>query len=333
VQTSRSTKPSGGSAFSQILHAAGFRALESAAFAAYSPLVIFSYALGPVLIISSHVGSLLVFAVGLTWGGLLWLVSLYLIRMLATTAIYHRLLTHKSYRAPAIFLWLGCIVAASAGQMGPSWWKAHHVMHHKYSDQALDPHSPVVPNSGIKGFISSQAGWQIPHNFPERLPADVENDLVLRTIDRFHFIPPIALGIISYQIGGLSFLAAFFLSTTILYHGVATVNSLSHIWGEQPFQTADNSRNNLLVSILTLGEGWHNLHHAIPSSCRHGYTIKQGLVVRLLDPTFSFIKLLESLNIASRLRLPTHQDLLEYQRIPNASGRESTRSPVPTLTP
>ncbi|MEM6404959.1 MAG: fatty acid desaturase, partial [Cyanobacteria bacterium P01_D01_bin.116] len=124
----------------------------------YSPLTIVSYTIGPILVVSSHFGSLLVFKTGLSWGAAAWILFLYLIRMLATTAIYHRLLTHKSYQAPAPVLWLGSIVAASAGHMGPSWWKAHHLTHHQHSDSELDPHSPYRKSNAIAGFFWSQAG-------------------------------------------------------------------------------------------------------------------------------------------------------------------------------
>jgi stearoyl-CoA desaturase (delta-9 desaturase) len=283
----------------------------------YSTLTFFSYLLGMPLIILCHVGSLLVLQTGLSWGSVGWIAFLYLIRMLGTTGIYHRLLTHKSYQAPAIILWLGCIVGASAGQMGPSWWKAHHVSHHQHVDQAQDPHSPYMPVKGMKGFLWSQVGWLLsPRFFPDRLPADVERDVVLRVIDRLHFLPLFALGAVSYYFGGLEYLGAFFLSTTLLFHGVQTVNSLSHLFGKRPFVTDDHSRNNGFVAFLTLGEGWHNLHHAFQASSRQGITLRQGKVVYLPDPTFWFIQLLQGLGLASKLRVPTERELLASAAAP-----------------
>lgn len=231
--------------------------------------------------------------------------------MLATTSIYHRLLTHKSYQAPAPVLWVGSILAAAAGQMGPSWWKAHHMAHHQYADRNLDTHSPYTPLQGIRGFYWSQGGWLLSSRFfPAKLPIDVESDGVLKVIDRLHFLPLVALGAISYYIGGVEYLGAFFLSNTLLFHGVQTVNSLCHIVGKQPFITDDYSRNNWFVAFLTLGEGWHNLHHAFPSSSRHGITIRGGQVVYLLDPTFCFIKVLDFVTLASKLRVPSETALL-----------------------
>ncbi len=277
----------------------------------YSLLTVISYLTGPALIIVSHIGCLLILVTSLSWASITWVILLYVIRMLAITSIYHRLLTHKSYQAPVAVLWVGSIVAAAAGQMGPSWWKAHHINHHRHADQDLDSHSPHAPAQGIRGFYWSQVGWLLsPQFFPKRLPSDVESDGVLKTIDRLHFVPLVALGAISYFLGGIEYLGAFFLSTTLLFHSVQTVNSLSHIVGEQPFITDDHSRNNGFVAFLTLGEGWHNLHHAFQSSSRHGITLRAGQVVYLPDFTFRFIKILEFLTLASKLRVPSESHLL-----------------------
>jgi len=277
----------------------------------YSLLTTFSYLLGPVLIIFSHIGSLLVFQTSLSWEACLWIMALYLIRMLAITSIYHRLLTHKSYHAPAPVLWIGCLLASSAGQMGPSWWKAHHLSHHQNADRELDPHSPYNTNYTLTGFYWSQGGWLLsPHFFPAKLAKDVEKNGILKLIDRLHFVPLLALGGFSYFLGGMEYLGAFFLSTTLLFHGVQTVNSFAHLTGKQPFKTNDDSRNNRMVAVLTLGEGWHNLHHAFPSSCRHGIALRNNKVVYLVDPTFSFIKILEFLNLGTKLRIPSQTSLL-----------------------
>ncbi|WP_245939746.1 acyl-CoA desaturase [Stenomitos frigidus] len=274
--------------------------------------------MGPTLIVVSHFGALLVLFTGLSVGAIAWAVALYAIRMFATTGIYHRLLTHKSYQAPMPVLWLGSIVAAAAGQMGPSWWKAHHMAHHQFSDQERDPHSPYQPCKGAKGFWWSQVGWLFSSVFlPAKLPADVESDVVLRLIDRLHFLPTIALGAISYFMGGMDYLVAFFLSTTVLFHGVATVNSLTHLVGEQPFRTNDGSRNNWFVALLTFGEGWHNLHHAFQSSARHGITLQKGQVAYLPDPTFWLIKLLEIFNLASKIRVPSEIELIDRAKDPS----------------
>jgi stearoyl-CoA desaturase (delta-9 desaturase) len=207
--------------------------------------------------------------------------------------------------------WIGAAVAASAGQMGPSWWKAHHLAHHRHVDTAADPHTPLAPSAGWRGLWRSQAGWLLSSNFfPTTLPADVEADPVLRLIDRLHFVPVLLLAGLSWQLGGLPWLAAFCLSGTLLFHGVASVNSLAHLLGDQPFATGDASRNNRFVALITLGEGWHNLHHAFQASVRQGITLHDGRPRLLLDPTYRFIRLLQRFGWAWDLRIPSERALL-----------------------
>ncbi|PZO14479.1 MAG: delta 9 acyl-lipid fatty acid desaturase [Leptolyngbya foveolarum] len=271
----------------------------------YSLPTLIGYWLGPVLIVTCHIGSLLAFSTGLSLGAWAWIVFLYWIRMLAITGIYHRLLTHKSYSSPAPVKWIGSIIASSAGQMGPNWWKAHHEEHHRFTDQPQDPHSSV------RGIQWSHYQWLLSRNFlPTKLPADVEQDIVLKTIDRLHFVPTLALGFLSYAIGGAEYLAAFFISTTLLFHGVALVNSACHKFGTTPFKTDDYSKNNGIVAVLTLGEGWHNCHHAFPWSARQGITLDNGAVKYLPDFTFGFIQVLQSVGLASKVKLPAEPDVL-----------------------
>ena len=271
----------------------------------YSTATIAAYSLGPVFIVLSHVGCSLALLTGLGLGAWLWAAFLYWIRMLAITGIYHRLLTHRAYSTPAVVKWVGSIIASASGQMGPSWWKGHHSEHHIHSDHPRDPHAST------NGFWWSHYKWLLTTNFlPAKLPADVENDPVLKAIDRFHFVPLIALAALSYAIGGNEYLAAFFVSTTLLFHGVATVNSLCHKFGSQPFDSGDRSRNNLFVAIITLGEGWHSCHHAFPWSARQGITVAHNKVKYLPDFTWSFIQCLQAVGLASNLKLPPETDLI-----------------------
>lgn len=266
---------------------------------------------GPVLIVAAHLGCALLLFTGLGLAAALWAVALYWVRMLAITAIYHRLIAHRSFEAPRPVWWIGSWIAASAGQMGPSWWTAHHHQHHRHVDTSADPHTPLHPRAGWAGFWYSQLGWLLSPEFhPAALPPAVEADPVLRLIDRLHMVPLLLLGWLSWQWGGMEWLGAFCLSTTVLFHGVASVNSVAHLVGDQPFATGDASRNNGWVAFATLGEGWHNLHHAMQSSVRQGYTVRQGRIVRLPDPTFWFIRGLEWIGLARRLRLPSERALL-----------------------
>lgn len=271
----------------------------------------------------AHLGCGLLLITGLGPGAALWAAALYGLRMLAITAILHRLIAHRSYQAPRPIIWLGALVATSAGQMGPSWWVAHHRQHHRHVDTTADPHTPLQPSAGWRGLWRSQLGWLLTEDFhPARLPSEVEADPVLRLMDRAQIVPPLALAWLSWQLGGLPWLAAFCLSTTLLFHGVASVNSLAHLVGDQPFATADASRNNRLVAWLTLGEGWHNLHHAFQASARQGFSLRDGRVVLLPDPTYRFIRLLADLGLASHLRVPSSKALRARSRATSADPYE-----------
>lgn len=277
----------------------------------YSPLVMAGYGLGPLFIIVSHVGLVLPVFYPLSAGAWGWVVFLYLIRMLAITGIYHRLLTHRAYSTPTYVKWIGSLVAASAGQMGPSWWKGHHVDHHQFVEQPRDPHS------SRQGFWWAHYRWLLSRNFlPYRLPSDIEQDRVLKAIDRLHFLPLLALAGLSFRIGGWEYFGAFWVSTTLLFHGVALVNSVCHCFGTVSFNTGDMSKNNGLVALLTLGEGWHNLHHALPWSARQGITAVAGEVRYLPDPTFWFIQLLQRLGLATNVRLPQPEHFLNVEFYP-----------------
>jgi stearoyl-CoA desaturase (Delta-9 desaturase) len=269
------------------------------------------YGLGPVFIACSHLGCVLLVVTGLGWGALLWAIALYLVRMLAITAVLHRLIAHRSYQASRVVWWVGSLLAASSGQMGPSWWTAHHQQHHRHVDGQGDPHTPLLGRRGWRGFWHSQLGWLLTPDFqPERLPAHVESDPLLRLIDRGHLLPPLALAWLSWHLGGLPWLAAFCLSTTVLFHAVASVNSVAHLSGSQPFATGDGSRNNPWIALLTLGEGWHNLHHAFAGSVRQGISVRDGRIVLLPDPTYRFIQVLAWLGLARQLRIPSERALL-----------------------
>jgi stearoyl-CoA desaturase (delta-9 desaturase) len=129
----------------------------------------------------------------------------------------------------------------------------------------------------------------------------------------------LGLAALSWWIGGVEWLGAFCLSTTLLFHGVATVNSVAHLVGDQPFASGDASRNNGWVALITLGEGWHNLHHGFQGSVRQGFGMRDGRLIRLPDPTYRFIRLLERLGWASRLRVPNERALLARAAAPAGS--------------
>ncbi len=261
-----------------------------------------SYGLIPVIVSFTHFFAILwIFhfpAIG--FAAICWAVFLYHSRALATTVIYHRLLAHESFKAPKWFTYIGAVIACSAGQMGPIRWVARHIDHHKVSDQTQDLHSPTH-FEGFRGFLWAQGGWVFSREFffeDYTVPKHLRGDSFLKWLDAFHWVPVVGLASFSYLIGGMEFLGAYFLSSTALFHGIALVNSVCHLYGDQPFDSRDQSRHSWWVAILTWGEGWHNSHHKCPKSALHGITQHGGKLRYLPDPTFWFILLLERLGLA-----------------------------------
>jgi stearoyl-CoA desaturase (delta-9 desaturase) len=230
-----------------------------------------------------------------------WYVGLaagfYYLRMFGVTAGYHRYFSHRTYKTSRVFQLLLAWLAMSSAQKGVLWWAAHHRKHHRDSDEPQDLHSPVQ-----HGFWWSHVGWILS---PRNAGVDVDRvaDLArypeLRWLDRWHFLPPASLAAGLYLWGGLPVLVwGFFISTTMLWHGTFTINSLAHVFGSQRYPTQDNSRNNWLLSLITLGEGWHNNHHFYKAAANQGFFWWE------LDPTFYALKVLSWLGVIWDVRTP-----------------------------
>jgi len=230
-----------------------------------------------------HLGCLGVLWVGWSPVAVAVAVALYLIRIFAITAFYHRYFSHRTFRTSRVGQFLFAILGNTAIQRGPLWWAAVHRHHHKHADQAEDVHSP-----GLMGFAWSHIGWMTSsRNFPTNY--DLVRDLVkypeLHFLNRFDLIVPALFGVSLYALGaalaavapslGTSgwqmFVWGFFISTTVLLHATLCINSLAHSFGRRRFETADDSRNSLFLALLTLGEGWHNNHHRYMASARQGF--------------------------------------------------------------
>lgn len=209
--------------------------------------------------------------------------ALYVVRMFAITAGFHRFFSHRTYQTGRIFGFLLAFTGTAAYQKGPLWWSSHHRRHHLHADTEDDLHSPLT-----RTLWRSHVGWFLHRESQVTEWALISNLLKyrdLRLLDRFYQAPPAILAVGVFLLGsalqrsapslgtsGLQMLVwGFFISTVLLYHGTFTVNSLAHIFGKRRFGTADNSRNNLFVALITLGEGWHNNHHHYASSERQGF--------------------------------------------------------------
>lgn len=185
---------------------------------------------------------------------------------------YHRLLTHRGYKTPKWVEYVLTTCATLALEGGPIFWVSTHRIHHRFSDQEGDPHSP------IDGKWWAHMGWilvgksqhQDTTTLAQYVP-DLAKDKFHIWITKFHYVPMIVLGLILLAIGGIPFvLWGIFFRTTVGLHATWLVNSATHMWGSRRYQTRDLSTNNFWVAMVTWGEGWHNNHHAHPVSARHG---------------------------------------------------------------
>ena len=185
---------------------------------------------------------------------------------------YHRLLTHRGYKTPKWVEYVLTVFATLALEGGPIFWVATHRIHHRFSDQEGDPHSPR------DGKWWAHAGWilvgkSMHHDTSTlaRYVPDLAKDRFHVWITKYHYVPMIILGVILLAFGGLSMLLwGIFLRTVVGLHATWAVNSATHSWGTRRFRTRDDSTNSWWVALVTWGEGWHNNHHAHPTSSRHG---------------------------------------------------------------
>jgi stearoyl-CoA desaturase (delta-9 desaturase) len=229
-----------------------------------------------------HLACLGVVWVGISWTAVIVAVLLYVVRMFAITAFYHRYFSHRSFKTSRVGQFVFGVLGNSAVQRGPLWWAAHHREHHRSSDEAADPHSPMQ-----RGFWWSHIGWITARvNFPTRIERvrDLARFPELRFLDRFDTLVPALSGAALYGFGqllkyqapslgtdGLQLLVWGVISTIVLFHATFTINSLAHLFGSRRFETADTSRNNPLLALITLGEGWHNNHHHYQGAARQGF--------------------------------------------------------------
>ena len=233
--------------------------------------------------------------------------GLYAIRMFAITAGYHRYFSHRAYRTSRPFQLLLALLGATAAQKGPLWWAAHHREHHRFSDEEGDVHSPLQ-----RGFWWSHVGWILSRRHHatrfERVK-DLACHPELVWLDRWHLVPPLALGVGLFLVGGLpALLWGFFVSTVALWHGTFAINSLAHVFGSRRYETADGSRNGLLLALVTLGEGWHNNHHFYPSAANQGFFWWE------LDVSYGVLRGLSAAGIVWGLRTPPPQVRLAHLR-------------------
>ena len=218
--------------------------------------------------------------------------------MFAITGFYHRYFSHRTFHTSRLVQFIFAVIGNTSIQRGALWWAAVHRHHHKHADHEADVHSPR-----ISGFWWSHIGWMTSSkNFPTNYNTirDLAKFPELVFLNRFDLVVPAIYGAFLYLLGTVLnalapnlqtsgsqvFIWGFFVSTVVLLHCTLFINSLAHVFGSRRFATDDDSRNSLLLALLTLGEGWHNNHH------RYMATVRQGFYWWEIDITYYTLKAL-----------------------------------------
>jgi stearoyl-CoA desaturase (Delta-9 desaturase) len=245
---------------------------------------------------------------GITWEALAICFALYWARIFAIGAGYHRYFSHRAYSTSRAFQLVLALLSQSTAQKSVLWWASKHRHHHLHSDTELDVHSPRHT-----GFLYSHVGW-IFYRQHDKADLTKVGDFTgypeLMWLHRLELAPAIALGFLCFLVGGWpGLVVGFFWSTVLVYHATFCINSLAHVRGSQRYLTADDSRNNWLLAIFTMGEGWHNNHHAYQSSVRQGFRPWE------IDPTFYLLKALSWVGIVWDLKTPPRSVLRNEHKL------------------
>ena len=245
---------------------------------------------------------------GVTAGAVALGIGLYWLRIFAIGAGYHRYFSHRAYETSRVFQFVLAALAQSTSQKSVLWWAANHRDHHLHSDTELDVHSPRQ-----MGFIYSHVGWIFSRGqetMNVNRIADFAKYPELMWLHRYEQLPAFLLAVLCFAVAGWpGLIVGFFWSTVAVYHGTFSINSLAHLVGRRRYITGDDSRNNWLLAIITMGEGWHNNHHAYQSSARQGFYWWE------YDPTFYLLTLLERLGLVWNLKRPTAEVMQNQHKL------------------
>jgi stearoyl-CoA desaturase (delta-9 desaturase) len=249
---------------------------------------------------------------GWSWRGLVLAVALYYARMFFVTAGYHRYFSHRSFKTSRPFQLVLAFLAMTSSQKGVLWWAAHHRVHHKFSDQEGDVHSALRD-----GFFWSHVGWILSARWEptdESRIKDLTKYPELVWLSRWWWIPPTALGVALFVVGGsFALVWGLCVSTVLLWHGTFTINSLTHMFGSRRYPTTDNSRNSAILAAITLGEGWHNNHHYYQRSTRQGFFWWE------FDVTYYVLRVLAALGLVWDLHEPPAAIVAGGREIPGGT--------------
>jgi stearoyl-CoA desaturase (Delta-9 desaturase) len=237
----------------------------------------------------------------ITWKEPALFLAFYWLTGFGITIGYHRLLTHRSFEANPIVRFIFIALGVMAYEGMPQRWAAVHLLHHKHTDEELDPHSP------LHGFWHAHLGWMIGDYkaSAQRYGAWMDNDRMIQFFNKTTVFWMILRLLIPYVIDGWQgFIWGGLVALFWTHHSTWSVNSAAHMFGRRDFDTEDHSTNLWWVGMLALGEGWHNGHHAFPWSARH------GLLKRQFDPSYQLIMLMERIGLVRNVKQPTPEDIL-----------------------
>jgi stearoyl-CoA desaturase (delta-9 desaturase) len=272
----------------------------------------------------------LVAAVVLLWGpGFSWLHLGLLLGMYALTAVgvtvgYHRLFTHRSFETTRPMKFVLAALGAMAFEGPVLKWVAMHRRHHQHSDGADDPHSPHHHGAGLRGLLAgawhAHVGWVFDPDPPNlsRYAGDLARERVLRVVSGTWLLwaavglllPAVLGGLLTLSWGGalLGLIWGGLARVFLVHHVTWSVNSVCHLWGTRPFASRDHSRNNAVLGVLALGEGWHNNHHAFPTSARHGLRWWE------VDVSYWVIRAMAAVGLAWKVRVPAAESVAAKRR-------------------
>lgn len=252
---------------------------------------------------------------GFRWSDLSLLVAMYFATVLGVTVGFHRLFTHRAFETSRILQFVFGVLGSMAVQGPLLQWVALHRRHHQHSDAEEDPHSPHHQGSGVWGVIRglwhAHLGWMFAPKPPDlqRYVKDLSQSRLLRAVSSLFplwvatglLIPALLGWLLTGTPSGAwtGFIWGGLVRILFVHHVTWSVNSVCHVWGRQPFNSHDESRNNALFGVFGLGEGWHNTHHAFPTSARHGLRWWQ------IDVSYWVIRALELVGLAWNVKLPS----------------------------
>ena len=274
-----------------------------------------TYLLGVVLPLAGLLaGIIMLWGHGFGWiyGGIL--AGMYLCTAVGVTVGYHRLFCHKAFETIPLIKWTLGILGAMAVEGSILKWVAVHRCHHQHSDALADPHSPHMHGTGfvnmLRGMWHAHVGWIFQGDPKDlsRYVSDLVRDRSIRVVSKLWglwailglIVPAVLGGLLTMSWMGvlLGFIWGGLARVFLVHHVTWSINSVCHIWGTRPFRSHDESRNNFVFGVLGLGEGWHNNHHAFPTSARHGLRWWE------LDLSYVFIRTLSLVGLAWDVRVP-----------------------------